>query len=154
MRRLIVFFLLVAAGSAPASAQLACTQIGCEDGLAIRVPHNYAWQPGLYGFDFVIDGKPLVCRGALPLPRCGMGAMTCSGGDVMITESGCALLHESHGFGDIWVRSGPKEISLKVTYNGKPVAQQKWTPMYKMHRPNGPYCGPVCRQANVTLEMR
>lgn len=138
----------------PANAQMACTLIGCIDGLTIDMPADQRWEPGRYVFDVTLDGRSIRCTGALPLKTCEERSLTCNAGGVMITESGCAMPADSHGFGPIAIASGPSSIALTIRRDGQTIATGDWTPEYKTSRPNGPQCPPVCRQATVTLQLR
>lgn len=142
------------AASAQAQPQQACTEIGCLDGLTISTSLDYVWKPGKYNFDFLIDGRAVKCTGALPLKPCETHSITCSEEGVMITESGCALPADAQGFGDIMLGSGPRTIKLTITRDGESIAAGNWAPKYQTSQPNGPACGPVCRQATVKLDLR
>jgi hypothetical protein len=135
----------------PAQADTACTEIGCIDGLSLTVPPDYHWGTGDYVFSFTLDGRAVTCTGALPLKECGEASMSCDGDDVMITESGCALLPEAHGFGNVYIASSPTKIQVKVTRNGAVLMDKKMTPRYRDTHPNGAQCEPQCRQATVAL---
>jgi len=151
---IVKYILPLMALSAAAHAQpQACTQIGCVDGLTISVPMEYEWKKGNYAFDFLIDGRSVKCSGALPLKSCEEHNITCSSDGVMIMESGCALPPEAHGFGDIMLGSDPRQVAVKIRYNGEQIASGNWTPHYQSAQPNGSGCGPVCRQASVKLDM-
>lgn len=150
--RFAVLLSLLLAGNA--HAQMACTQMGCVDGLTVSIAPDYQWKPGNYAFDFTIDGKLLKCKGALPLKSCDAHNITCDGDGVMITESGCALPADAHGFGDIMLGSGPSSVALTISRDGKPIGQGDWNVKYQTAAPNGPECGPVCHQATVKLDIK
>ncbi len=151
MRALFVGFLLLCGGQAFAADPVACTEIGCVDGLVLNVAPDYHWAPGDYVFAFKIDGQPQTCRGSLPLKPCGEPSVICDGSGVMITESGCALPPDAHGFGTITLANGPAQVDVTITHNGQTLVQKTITPTYKTSRPNGPQCEPQCRQASVEL---
>lgn len=151
IRYAILCFLLLA-GSA--QAEQACTEIGCVDGLTVSIPPDYPWQPGDYTFDFTVDGKPLHCKGSLPLASCENRNITCDGDGVMIMESGCALPKDTHEFGDIMLETGPSALALTITRNGETIAKGNWQVRYNTSQPNGAGCGPVCRQATVNLDIK
>jgi len=133
----------------------ACTMIGCMDGLALELTPSSAWPAGDYSFAFVIDGAPVTCGGALPLPACGDGpALACDvAGAVQIGESGCALAPDSHGFSDILFMSAPKTVELTISRAGAPLLARTLTPTYRESQPNGEGCPPVCTSANMTLAL-
>ncbi len=151
--RCLVFMIIFLLAPA-AQAQQACTQIGCMDGLTISVPLDYEWKPGAYTFDFLLDGRAVTCTGTLPLKSCETHSISCSAEGVMIMESGCAMPAQTHGFGDIMLGSGPRQVVLTIRHNRTQIARGNWTPKYTTLSPNGPACGPVCKQANVSLEMQ
>lgn len=143
---------LVAAFSPPAAAQQACTEIGCTNGVTFSVDPARAWGRGVYRFSFIFDNKIVDCRARLPLKPCAEGpSVTCDGTGVMITESGCALPKESHGFGDIHIDGAPTRVVARVIYNNKLLVTRTIRPAYRESRPNGPQCGPVCRSAAYDL---
>lgn len=130
---------------------LACTEIGCVDGLTLTVVPEYRWQPGAYVFRLTLDGRTVTCKGSLPLKACGTPSLTCDGEGVMMTESGCALPPEAQGFGDVHVENGPRQVAISITRDGQTLVDKTVTPTYRTSRPNGPRCAPECRQANVPL---
>lgn len=133
----------------------ACTMIGCMDGFSIELRPSSAWPAGEYSFAFVIDGAPVTCTGALPLPACDGGpALTCdAAGAVQIGESGCALPPESHGFSDILFTGAPKTVELTISRGGAPLLARTFTPTYVQSQPNGEGCPPVCKSASATLTL-
>lgn len=142
-------------GTADGSAPLdqACTEMGCEDGLAVRVTPTAGWPAGAYTFTIEADGETTACTGALPLPACGTAAITCDKPGVQIGESGCALEPSAHAFGDITFTSSPASVSVAVERDGEPVGAQSWTPSYRTVQPNGPSCPPTCSNASVELAL-
>lgn len=135
----------------PAQADMACTEIGCIDGLSLTVPPDYHWKAGDYVFSFTLDGRVVTCMGALPLKECGEASVSCDGDDVTITESGCALPPEAQGFGDVHSASSPTKLRVKIVRNGAVIVDKKIVPHYRDTRPNGAQCEPQCRQATAAL---
>jgi hypothetical protein len=72
----------------------------------------------------------------------------------MIGESGCALPASAHGFSDIRFTSSPAKVTIRVERDGQVLAKESFTPAYRTSEPNGPGCGPVCKQASATLALR
>ncbi len=140
-------------GIATAPAGRACTQIGCQDGLVVRVLPAEAWPPGQYQFDIGQDGARVACTGTLPLPPCGGQAMVCDAREPLIVESGCALEPAAHAFGAVIFSTTPAEVAVVVTHDGKRVGAGHWRPVYQTSQPNGPGCEPVCTNAVVELEL-
>lgn len=142
----------LAALPAYAETPVACTEIGCVNGLSLTVPTDYSWQPGAYVFSLKLDGRTVTCKGKLPLNACDMPSVNCDGEGVVITESGCALPSpEAQGFGDIQIESGPQQVAVSVTRDGQTLVEKILMPSYRTARPNGPQCGPECRQASIPL---
>jgi hypothetical protein len=140
-------------GIATAPAGRACTAIGCQDGLVIRVLPAAAWPHGEYRFDIEQDGARVVCTGTLPLPSCGVPAMVCDAPGPMIVESGCALPPAAHAFGDVMFATTPAQVAVVVTRDGKQVGAGRWRPVYQTIQPNGPGCEPICTNAGVELVL-
>ncbi|MBP7252817.1 MAG: hypothetical protein KBA75_04960 [Alphaproteobacteria bacterium] len=134
-----------------ALSPVACTEMGCVDGLMLSVAPDYRWHSGAYVFRLKLDGRAVICQGSLPLKACDMPSLTCDGVGVMITESGCALQPEAHGFGDIQISSGPQQVAVSITRDGQTMVDKTVTPTYRTARPNGPQCEPECRQASLPL---
>lgn len=151
---LTALVLLCSAVVSPAWAlsPVACTEIGCVNGLALTVAPDYQWQPGAYVFRLTLDGRTVTCRGNLPLNACDMPSVHCDGEGVVITESGCALPSpEAQGFGDVHIENGPQQVAVSVTRDGQTLVDKTVTPTYRTSRPNGPQCAPECRQASLPL---
>src|SRR5688500_14606835 len=109
MRRCsLVLALFATISTACAGAQpQACTEIGCSDGLFVRVTPGAPWPHGAYRFVVEADGVTTTCTGALPLADCSTRAITCDREGVSITESGCALPPSEHAFGDLQLPGTP-----------------------------------------------
>jgi hypothetical protein len=139
--------------SSPGSADRPCTAIGCLDGLHVEVtPPGGAWAPGAYSFEIVTPAGTTTCAGTLPLPACDAGpSLRCSGPPVSIGESGCALPAAQHGFAGIDLGDGPATIAIAISKDGAELTRQTFTPSYRTVSPNGPTCGPTCRQASEAL---
>jgi hypothetical protein len=141
------------ATSTPTSDGQACTEIGCEDGLLIRVTPTEGWPHGSYRFAIAHDGITTNCEGTLPLPACETRAMTCDRDEPTIVESGCALDPAAHAFGDIMFSSTPALIGVEVYLDARSVGSGRFTPEYQTTQPNGSECEPVCTNASVELPL-
>jgi hypothetical protein len=135
--------------------QRACTQIGCVDGLRVITQKTASWQPGTYEFAFDIDGTDVSCRGSLPLPACDQGpGLKCDVTEkVQITESGCALPADQHGFGDMGFTGEPTRVKISVRHEGKEIHAEELTPSYKVVQPNGDGCEPTCNSATAEIKI-
>jgi len=132
-----------------------CTQMGCINGLHVNLAKVTPWTAGNYTFALELDGTPVTCTGALPLPACDQGAaLRCDvEGKVQIGESGCALPPEQHGFSDIQISGEPAKVKLTITREDQPLHSGELTPAYVTSRPNGPGCEPECRGANAEVAL-
>jgi hypothetical protein len=146
----LLFPSLTFAQSPPA---VACTEIGCQNGVTLTIPPDRIWESGRYAFLFQIDQKAIKCWGKLPLPKCEEGpALTCdTAGIVTITESGCALPRTAHRFSDIYIAAKAKSIALRIDLGNTTIFSKNYRPIYKTLQPNGPQCGPVCYSASLPL---
>jgi hypothetical protein len=142
-----------APGGSSEPTQAGCTEIGCQDGLLVRVTPTSAWPSGEYTFTIEADSGTTVCTGSLPLPACETRAISCDGNDVQVTESGCALEPSQHAFGDLMFTSAPASLTVTVTRDGQQVGSRSWTPEYQTVQPNGPGCEPTCTNATVELAL-
>ena len=129
----------------------ACTEMGCTNGLILRVDPAKDWKSGNYVFEFVLDGRRVTCRGELPLKPCEEPSIRCDKPGISIMESGCALPKTAHAFGDIQVEGDPRKIMARITHNGKTIVTRTIAPRYTTSQPNGPGCDPVCRSAQYDL---
>jgi hypothetical protein len=129
--------------------------MGCAEGLVVSFGPTAKWRPGTYVFSIYADGVEQTCKGVLPLPPCDSGrGLSCTANVATVSESGCALPASQHGFSDIYFRSGPSKVTLRVERDGDAVlADETIVPTYRTSQPNGPNCGPVCRQASATVKL-
>jgi len=132
-----------------------CTQMGCINGLHVNLAKVTPWTAGNYTFALELDGTPVTCTGALPLPACDQGAaLRCDvEGKVQIGESGCALPPEQHGFSDIQISGAPAKVKLTITREDQQLHSGELAPTYVTSRPNGPGCEPECRGANAEVAL-
>lgn len=139
---------------ASSSGSGVCTTIGCVDGLTVRFDPATTWKHGKYVFSLEADGVTQTCTGTLPLPPCGpTGGLSCTADIATIGESGCALPPAQHGFADIHFRSGPSKVAIRIERDGVSLANATLAPAYQTVQPNGPSCGPICRQASASIAL-
>ncbi|HBR68475.1 MAG TPA: hypothetical protein DEA55_03770 [Rhodospirillaceae bacterium] len=142
-------------GASQAAPEMACTEMACIDGLVLNVHPDRTWLPGNYEFTFKLDGREVHCMGALPLKSCEVGpSVQCDGEGVQITESGCAMPPETHGFGSITFSEAPAAVDIRIVHEGNVLAERSISPAYETVRPNGPECEPSCRSASEDLFPR
>ena len=144
-----------APGPGPVPSGQVCTQIGCLDGLLVRVVKPSPWVPGRYTFEVDVDGVQVRCSGALPLQPCESGpSLACTGdGKVIISESGCALPPESHGFGDLQISGEPQAVGITIKLDDNVLHTTTLQPSYVTSQPNGPGCEPTCRSGSADLAL-
>lgn len=142
-------------GPGPGDGSVACTTLGCINGLQISLEKATAWAPGKYSFVFDLDGTAVTCKGELPLKNCEAGpSLTCDpAGKVQIGESGCALAPEAQGFADIQIGGSPRAVAITVLKDDQPLQEVKLTPTYAESRPNGEGCEPVCNGASERVAL-
>lgn len=153
MRRFVVTALMLCLTVVPAAAaRTACPAIACVDGLTLDVPPERAWPAGDYVFKLTMDGKAMTCRGSLPFKGCDAPGLVCDGEEgAIITQSGCALPPETHGFGTISIASGPAQVSVKIEHNGGVLLDKNYTPAYRAASLGPAACNIRCRQATLPL---
>lgn len=130
-----------------------CTDMGCHDHLRIALQPSEAWPRGVYAFELETKAGTAACDGALPLPPCGQLALTCTGTPVRISERGCGLAEDGHGFSDIELPSKAELVRLRISRDGELLVDRELRPKYKRQYPNGPACGPECEIANETVAV-
>lgn len=131
----------------------ACTEIGCSNGLSLRVSPDAGWRAGAYRFELGLDGRAVTCAGALPLLPCGQRSFTCDADGVSLGESGCALPANAQGIAQIQLPGYPRQLSVQLSLDGAPLASASFTPDYVSGQPNGPGCEPVCCSASANLTL-
>lgn len=131
---------------------LACTEMGCEDGLEVAFSLT---EPGSYTVEVIADGQLTTCSGTLPLPACDApSGPTCSSPDVLLGASGCALPEAQHALGGIsLLGKHPAMVEVVVERDGTELGRQTFTPSYVRLAPNGEECGPICNRASVDLSL-
>ena len=141
----------------PLAPPVACTLIGCEDGLKIDLRPASGWPAGEYRFQIQADAVEVTCRGSLPLPNCTESpAVTCdTKGLVQIVESGCALPANSQAFPGLWFdpKLRPRKVEISITRDGELVGEGEIVPSFQTVQPNGPECPPTCDVAHAVLDV-
>ena len=147
----------------PLTPPLACTLIGCEDGLKVELRPASGWPAGEYRFRIQTNGVDVTCRGSLPLSSCvgssDPGAqenVSCNiEGLVQVVESGCALPADAQGFPGLWFdpKLRPTMVEISITWDGQLVAEAEIAPSFERVQPNGPACPPACDVAQAVLDL-
>jgi len=157
-----------------ASAGKDCTDIGCMDSLAVtvRAPRN-VWPAGVYGFEFEFDGTVHACA-KLKLPdalpsspdvrselECPPALSAAFDQQVICTETrtqnaiseACKPVAGQFKLA-VSVSATPASFRARATRDDEVVLEATQTPEYEEERPNGPDCEPVCRQAQLELDLQ
>ncbi len=135
------------------SGKKACTEMGCNDQLSIRIPATLLTdkpsEKTPYTIDVVMDGISLQCKAELPVSDC-KARVQCNDGSSLIHYSNCSMEAKDQGF-ELNPGTLPKSVKLTISSKGKVLLKKSSTPKYSAVQPNGPGCGPVCCQSNITL---
>jgi hypothetical protein len=141
----------------PLSPPVACTLIGCEDGLKVEIRPSSGWPAGEYRFQIQADGVEVTCVGSLPLPSCTDSPnVTCDPkGLVQIVESGCALPADSQAFPGLWFdpKLRPNKVAISISRDGQVVGEADIAPSFQRVQPNGPECPPICDVAYAVFDL-
>jgi hypothetical protein len=133
---------------------VACTKIGCMDGLEIST-NPLAPKAGTYSVTVAAGSQSATCEVIFPYPKCGTSATKCSGTlPMMALEAGCELPKDKQTFPKLRVGSAPAEVVVTVTRDKKKVTEQKLAPAIEEFRPNGPKCGPVCKLGKLEVPLQ
>jgi hypothetical protein len=135
-----------AALGSPPDGATACTLIGCVDQFTATVTVDATTVPaGKHTLTVTIDGAVSSCSFNLPElaspvnDPCSVGFSLNVPGqptDGKFTET-------------IGVLGTPSSIEVHQTLDGTVVLDQTISPTYQTNQPNGPGCGPICRQATA-----
>ncbi|MCB9610043.1 MAG: hypothetical protein H6716_25885 [Polyangiaceae bacterium] len=127
----------------PDSAAPACSLIGCEDALQIRLD-ALRWGAGEYTFKFDVDGASSECNASVPW-ACSQDCAAPG-----IAFYGCT---EGKAIEGVRISGSPKRVSLTIQRDGTSVANKVFEPDYQHVQPNGPQCEPICHQATENLSV-
>lgn len=147
----------------------ACTDIGCSSGVSVLLaPDSGVWQFGDYQLEIRRDGATSSCGFVAPgdLPRdgalqsldCGRqisadiwprtSCTTTRHGDAV--SQSCSPIENQYDL-HLRIEGTPKNLSIQLTRDGEVIVNDSRAPKYGETSPNGPECGPTCRQASVEL---
>jgi hypothetical protein len=150
----IVFFASV---FVPSCSEKECTLIGCASSLTIDFS-GATDSPGRYRIEMVADGVGSVCEVTLP----AAGSDACSFGSTPVLDAPWRVEirpDKTDGIdrvaGIVFYNSAPASITFTVRRDDKIVGGgDSLKPMYTESFPNGPECGPACRQApNLEVQI-
>ena len=155
-----------AACSSSDSAPKACTLIGCADIFMASAQRADGSIPdGAHRIEVLVDGTTLKCAFTLPLagtaqPSCDAGlSVTIVPAQICIQTQGSAGTSSTCNaipgkFVETVMLSGtPGQVHVWQYVDDVPILDVAVAPQYQDSRPNGPDCGPVCRQASLAWTM-
>jgi hypothetical protein len=153
MKRVFVLVpLLMLALIMQASAERACTQMWCQEGLTLDFK-GADWPAGRYDFAITLDDAHISCAGELPLKSCDAPNVTCDSEDVTIGESGCAL-PDGHSFYAILSPTTPERVAVTVTHESGKTFTYDSDVAPVCSYPNGEGCDPhPCCSAVLSADV-
>ncbi len=142
----------------PSEPELACTLIGCSDGLTIELQRTTRWSAGDYRIDLVVDGVNVACETRITDDPCDEEATSCTAGTQVRLATArpfeCATPPTMNNVPSIYIDKAAAEVKLSVKHDGAELASESIAPRYDAVTPNGPACGPICRQARIPVALR
>lgn len=125
-----------------------CTEIGCGSAFSVNIQRTSAWQAGAYTVEVTADGVKTTCTATFPL-SCDAPAACPAGSKVLLGLSGCALDPSQQSLSGVEFEQGqsPASIAISVLFNGAPLGNGTFSPVYTQSTPNGEGCGPTCNSA-------
>jgi hypothetical protein len=154
------------------SPEKPCTAIGCEDGVSISLrPREGTFPAGKHSVLIATaEGGPIkTCTFTAPTDvqvAGGFVAADCTGG-VMLSVSPrvtCTTMQSGEAVSRtctpipgqfeqrIFIRGTPSRVRI-IQKTEETFVDRELTPSYADAQPNGPGCGPACRQANAEWEF-
>lgn len=148
----------------------ACTGIGCGNGVSLSVTTgDGTWVAGTYRLQLEVDGQSeayawrfpddlpssgtltLVTTSALRLQLTQEATCTEQRSEQAISQS-CTPIPNHYRLAGM-VMGTPASVRITLDRDGTTVLDQSATPVYSSVYPNGPECGPGCRQASLDLQL-
>ena len=126
---------------------LACTEIGCTDGLTVELrAASGAFEAGIYSITLGGDACTVTVGGPddCAADRCVVDS-TCNGITLVGYDEADTLTLLAP------VTEG--EVALTVDLEGTVLLDESFEPLYETIEPNGPGCPPVCRIATETFDL-
>jgi hypothetical protein len=167
-----VLFTVAWAVSSRGCVSRSCTDMGCGNGLGATLRTvDGSWPDGTYELSIRADGVETACSFRLPerLPS-PPGALTdidCGPGvrfeirPETQCESGCdgnacwqrCTPIEGKFVQQLSIDGTPSRLDVSLARDGQELVVRHVEPMYRDVFPNGPECGPGCRQASLELAV-
>jgi len=171
MQRWFVFAVVLiaplgACGDSSDDEPLACTDVGCSDGVHLEVREaRDAWPAGDYTVEISAGGDSHRCTATLPNPspwtaesttfKCDRTSLSASfrptqgcdderdGGTDGVT---CGVLA-------LEVPGTPSSVQVQIDRDGQSILDESVQPKYREMRPNGEGCEPVCERSSAELTL-
>ena len=152
---LAVATLLLTIGLAAADPPGACTAKGCNPAFIIKLMSAGALEAGNYEIQLRLDGATTDCHYRLAadcLQACGTArgaacypaqALTCTG-DARWMFPGLWPNCDGSPVSVIGIWDKAREVSLRVSKDGRLLGRRTYRPRYEVSHPNGPGCSPEC----------
>jgi hypothetical protein len=121
---------------------LACTQIGCDDGVSVLIRGlelNQSYEVDVATADAIIKCTIDTDDAATQQMR-----MQCDQSLFYFSQ-----MDDAH----IEVANTPERVEITVRQNGTMILQDEVTPDYDEVAPNGEACGPICLHAEVPVQL-
>jgi hypothetical protein len=166
MRYLFWAALVVASFAATGCETKTCTEIGCGNHLSLTVSRaDGSFPSGVHQVDVTADGVTRSCTftfaGSVVNPACPSGSFVSVNQATTCTETrtGNSVSLRCDPIPGQFVESvsvfgTPRELRIVQSVDGVVLLDQSLSPTYKLARPNGPDCEPVCQQASVALTLQ
>lgn len=117
-------FILGSCSFLNSSGPIACTKIGCSDGIALKLSSSL---PTSSTIEIITES------GTLKTLSCDQGF--CTGNFVMIEGI------------------TPEQFTIKISNNGAVLHESSHQPTYTINKPNGPDCPPDCKQTELNIAV-
>jgi hypothetical protein len=149
-----------------------CTEIGCIDaaGVTIRTESG-EWAEGVYTLRIAFDGEEYECGfdmpGDLPEVVGQRGELDCEprleasftprvecteSSDGNSSSQSCTPIERQFDL-EVFTQGTPAALDVKLDLDGMLLVDESHDLVYEEYFPNGPECGPACRQANVEIDI-
>jgi hypothetical protein len=164
------FVLVVLSGACDSSDDepLACTDVGCSDGVHVVVrPAGEGWRAGDYTVRITAGKDSSTCTATLPnaseweLETTTFECEDAPGRLVYLHATGCDGDGDRDGDGDggtdgvscgslqLQIPGTPSSVRVRIDRSGESLLDESWRPKYREFQPNGPGCEPICKQSSL-----
>jgi hypothetical protein len=153
-------------------ATRSCTEIGCSDGvsLELRPAMQGVVESGRYTLELATGDAQHRCTFTVPddLPvQASLAEVDCppqlqvslvsatlcteQRHDDAVSQS-CVPVPDQFSL-HAQLQATPRSLALQLSRDGAPLIDETLVPSYELSQPNGPDCGPTCRNANLAVEL-